>query len=232
MMLRAVPDGDEHDKDIALAIRYAVDNGAKVINMSFGKYFSPQKQWVDDAVAYAESKGVLLVAAAGNEGFLVDTLPHFPNPILVNKRKVGNWIMVGASGDPSNGGLVASFSNYGKNEVDVFSPGVNIYSTVPGGNTYGSLSGTSMASPVVAGVAALLMSYYPTLTAQQVKYVIEKSAVVPDKKASIAGSDKEVSLAEISRTGGIVNAAAAIKLAESMTKKPAPKIKVKSPKKS
>lgn len=219
MSIRAVPDGDEHDKDIALAIRYAVDNGAKVINMSFGKYFSPQKQWVDDAVKYAESKGVLLVAAAGNEAYLVDTMPHFPSPILLDNKKITNWIMVGASGDPSTGGIVAKFSNYGKKEVDVFAPGVNIYSTIPGGNTYGNASGTSMASPVTAGVAAFLMSYYPNLTAQQIKYVIEKSAVAPSIKANKpSGMDpdspaQEVSLSELSKTGGIINAYEAAKLA-------------------
>lgn len=218
MMIRAVPDGDEHDKDIALAIRYAVDNGAKVVNMSFGKYFSPQKQWVDDAVKYAESKGVLLVAAAGNEATLVDTMPHFPEPILLDGQKVTNWITVGASGDPSNGGLVANFSNYGKKEVDVFAPGVNIYSSIPGGNTYGNASGTSMASPVTAGVAAFLLEYFPTLTPQQVKQVIEKSSVAPSIKAEEPGSDREVSLSDLSKSGGLVNAYEAAKLADSLTK--------------
>lgn len=238
MMIRAVPDGDEHDKDIALAIRYAVDNGAKVINMSFGKYYSPQKQWVDDAVKYAESKGVLLVAAAGNEGFLVDTMPHYPSPILLDHKKVSNWIMVGASGDPTNGGLVASFSNFGKKEVDVFAPGVNIYSTVPGGNTYRNLSGTSMASPVTAGVAAFIMSYFPTLSAQQVKEVIEKSSVAPSVKATEPNSDKEVPLSELSKTGGVINAYEAVKLAARMTgqgETPQPvktKIKVKKAKRA
>ena len=238
MMVRAVPDGDEHDKDVALAIRYAVDNGAKVINMSFGKYYSPQKQWVDDAVKYAESKGVLLVAAAGNEGYLVDTMPHYPSPILEDDKKVSNWIMVGASGDPTNGGLVASFSNFGKKEVDVFAPGVNIYSTVPGGNTYRNLSGTSMASPVTAGVAAFIMSYYPTLSAQQVKEVIEKSAVAPSTKARQPDSDKEVSLSDLSKTGGLVNAYEAAKLAATITgqqEAPQPvktKIKVKKAKRA
>ncbi len=217
MMIRAVPDGDEHDKDIALAIRYAVDNGAKVINMSFGKYYSPQKQWVDDAVKYAENKGVLLVAAAGNEAYLVDTMPHYPSPILLDHKKVSNWIMVGASGDPTNGGLVASFSNFGKKEVDVFAPGVNIYSTVPGGNTYRNLSGTSMASPVTAGVAAFIMSYYPALSAQQVKEVIEKSAVAPSIKATEPNSDKEVPLSELCKTGGVINAYEAAKLAATVT---------------
>jgi subtilisin family serine protease len=237
MMIRAVPDGDEHDKDVALAIRYAVDNGAKVINMSFGKYYSPQKQWVDEAVKYAESKGVLLVAAAGNEAYLVDTMPHYPAPVLENKQKVNNWIMVGASGDPKNGGLVADFSNYGKKDVDVFAPGVGIYSTVPGGNTYGSSSGTSMASPVTAGVAAFIMSYYPELTAQQVKQVIEKSAVQNTTKVTRPGSEgTEVPFAELSRTGGLVNAYEAARLAATMTGKkaatpaPRPKMKVKKTK--
>lgn len=238
MMVRAVPDGDEHDKDIALAIRYAVDNGAKIINMSFGKYYSPRKQWVDDAVKYAESKGVLLVAAAGNEAFLVDTLPHFPEPILLNGQKVTNWITVGASGDPSNGGLVANFSNYGKKEVDVFAPGVNIYSSIPGGNTYGNASGTSMASPVTAGVAAFLMEYFPTLTAQQIKTAIEKSAVPVTEKGKIPGTDKEVSLSELCKSGGLVNVYAAAKLAESMagektsTQPVKTKIKVKKAKRA
>jgi subtilisin family serine protease len=149
MTLRAVPDGDEHDKDIALAIRYAVDNGAQVINMSFGKSFSPEKKWVDDAVRYAESKGVLLVHAAGNDAKNLDTTHNYPSPLFLDKKRPNNWITVGASGDPKAGGLTAGFSNYGKNEVDVFAPGVRIYSTVPGGNTYQNLQGTSMASPVV-----------------------------------------------------------------------------------
>src|SRR5690606_7192036 len=131
MMIRAVPDGDEHDKDIALAIRYAVDNGAKVVNMSFGKDFSPQKNWVDEAVKYAESKNVLLVHAAGNDGKNIDSTYNYPNANLKEtSERAKNWITVGASGDPNAGGLTASFSNYGKQEVDVFAPGVRIYSTI------------------------------------------------------------------------------------------------------
>ncbi|HLF45297.1 MAG TPA: S8 family peptidase, partial [Chitinophagaceae bacterium] len=188
MSIRAVPDGDEHDKDIALAIRYAVDNGAQVINMSFGKYFSPEKNWVDEAVQYAQDKGVLIVAAAGNESFNADSLIHFPSRVLNNGITVTNWIAVGASGDLSISqftregtkfsSLTAGFSNYGKTEVDVFAPGMRIYSTVPGGNTYGNADGTSMASPVVAGVAALIRSYYPDLTAEQVKDVLMSSTVM------------------------------------------------------
>jgi subtilisin family serine protease len=219
MTLRAVPDGDEHDKDIALAIRYAVDNGAKIINMSFGKGVSPEKEWVDEAVKYADSKGVLLVHAAGNDAKDIDTSWNFPTPVFkVDKKKASNWITVGASGDPSNGGKVASFSNYGKSEVDVFAPGVQIYSTIPGGTTYGNAQGTSMASPVVAGVAALLASYYPTLTPQQLKFIIEASAIVETESVFHPGTGKKLKLTEISRTGGILNAYEAVRLAEEFTK--------------
>lgn len=216
MSLRAVPDGDEHDKDIALAIRYAVDNGARVINMSFGKSFSPQKKWVDEAVKYAESKGVLLVHAAGNDAKNLDSSFNYPTPLLLDGTRPNNWITVGASGDPQAGGLTASFSNYGKKEVDVFAPGVKIYSTVPGGDTYQNLQGTSMASPVVAGLAAFIMEYYPNLSARQVKMVIEKSAKKPGEKVNNPGTDKESELEELSRTGGIINAYEAIKLASTL----------------
>lgn len=217
MMIRAVPDGDEHDKDIANAIRYATDNGAKVISMSFGKGFSPEKNWVDDAVKYAESKGVLLVHAAGNDAQNVDTTDNFPNPVYQNSTgRSANWITVGASGDPKNGGITANFSNYGKNEVDVFAPGVQIYATLPGGNTYGKLSGTSMACPVVAGTAALLMEYFPNLSAKQIKYVIEKSAVGPDIDVTNPGTGDKVKLSDISKTGGLLNAYQAVKLASTL----------------
>lgn len=216
MTLRAVPDGDEHDKDIALAIRYAVDNGAQVINMSFGKGFSPEKKWVDDAVKYAESKGVLLVHAAGNDAKNLDTTFNYPTPQLLDGSRPSNWLTVGASGDPKAGGLTASFSNYGKNEVDVFAPGVKIYSTVPGGNTYQNLQGTSMASPVVAGLAAFILQYYPTLSPAQVKMVIEKSAQSPGTTVKNPGNDEMVDLSELSRAGGIVNAYEAVKLAATL----------------
>jgi subtilisin family serine protease len=227
MSIRAVPDGDEHDKDIALAIRYAVDNGAQVINMSFGKSFSPEKKWVDDAVEYARSKSVLLVHAAGNDAKDVDTTWNFPSPVYQeNKKRATNWITVGASGDPSMdqispegvrySSLTAGFSNYGKEEVDVFAPGMKIYSTIPGGNTYGVAQGTSMASPVVAGLAALILEYYPTLSAEQVKYVIMRSSVVPGYEVTVPGTDKKVKLSEISKSGGVINAYEALKLASTL----------------
>ncbi len=226
MMIRAVPDGDEHDKDIALAIRYAVDNGAKVVNMSFGKSFSPHKDWVDDAVKYAESKGVLLVHAAGNDAKNVDSTDNFPNPeFKMDTGTADNWITVGASSDPLAEprfkSYTASFSNYGKKEVNVFAPGTKIYSSVPGGNTYGIAQGTSMASPVVAGVAAFILSYYPDLSAEQVKYVIEKSAIALPEKVKVPSSDEPdqaalVSLSDLSTSGGIINAYSAIKLASTL----------------
>ncbi len=236
MAVRAVPDGDEHDKDIANAIRYAVDNGAQIISMSFGKDFSPEKEWVDDAFRYAASKNVLIVHAAGNDSKNVDTTYNFPNPYYLNgKGRAENVITVGASGDLKNGGLTASFSNYGKKEVDVFAPGVNIYSTLPGGNNYGNLSGTSMACPVVAGTAALLLEYYPNLTAVQLKEAIEKSAVIPKEKVNNPETKQKVSLSDLSKTGGFLNAYEAMKYAGNMqqTKKSIkmPQTKIKTLKK-
>ncbi|HEX9508878.1 MAG TPA: S8 family peptidase [Puia sp.] len=222
MMIRAVPNGDEHDKDIALAIRYAVDNGARVINMSFGKNLSPEKKWVDSAVRYAESKGVLLIHAAGNDNADVDTTDNFPNPNFQHSTyTASNWITVGASSDPLADpdfkSYTAKFSNYGKHEVDVFAPGTRIYSTLPGGKNYGNLQGTSMAAPVVTGVAALILEYYPALTPQQVKYCIEKSAVAPPGKVKKPGTEDElVNLSDISKSGGIINAYEALKLASTL----------------
>ena len=233
MMIRAVPNGDEHDKDIALAIRYAVDNGARVINMSFGKNLSPEKTWVDSAVKYAESKGVLLIHAAGNDNADVDTADNYPNPnFRHNTYTASNWITVGASSDPlAEPGFksyTASFSNYGKDEVDVFAPGTRIYSTLPGGKNYGNLQGTSMAAPVVTGLAALILEYYPNLTPQQVKYCIEKSAVAPPAKVKKPGTEDElVNLSDISKTGGIINAYEAIKLASALNADPREKDKLK-----
>ena len=216
MAIRAVPDGDEHDKDIALAIRYAVDNGAQVISMSFGKDFSPEKKWVDEAIKYAAAKGVLLVHAAGNDSKDLDKEFNFPSTVFEDGVRATNVITVGASGDAKNGGLTARFSNYGKNEVDVFAPGVGIYSTLPGGDQYGNLNGTSMACPLVAGVAAVILQYYPTLTPQQVKMAIEKSSVAPKDMVNIPGSTTKVKLSELSRSGGIMNAEAAVKYASTL----------------
>lgn len=218
MPVKAVPDGDERDKDVALGIRYAVDNGAKIINMSFGKGYSPHKKWVDDAVRYAAKHDVLLIHAAGNDGTDNDSIPNYPNPFFLKKHKrAKNFMTVGAS-NPTNddGHLAASFSNFGKNEVDLFAPGVNIYSTVPG-NKYESLSGTSMAAPVVTGVAALLLEYYPDLSAEQLKWVLENSVTKLDSLRVIKpGSNVKVPFGSLSASGGIVNAYNALKLAATL----------------
>lgn len=227
MAIRAVPNGDEHDKDVALAIRYAVDNGAQIINMSFGKGFSPEKKWVDDAVKYAESKNVLLVQGAGNDNDNNDVVDNYPNRNYLTGGTATNYISVGASSDTSikqinNEGkeekdLVAYFSNYGKKEVDVFAPGYKIYSTQPD-SRYGFLNGTSFASPIVAGVAALTLSYYPQLTPQQLKTIILKSSQNPGVKVLKPGSeDDKVNLADLCQSGGIANAYEAIKLADALT---------------
>lgn len=215
MPVKVVPDGDERDKDVALGIRYAVDNGAQIINMSFGKGYSPHKDWVDDAVRYAEKHDVLLVHAAGNDGSDNDSVPSYPNPFLIRKhQRADNFITVGASGPTNdNGHLAASFSNYGKKEVDLFAPGVNIYSTVPG-NGYATMSGTSMATPVVTGVAALVLEYYPALSAKQLRWVLDNSVTKLDSvKVILPGGNKKVDFSTLSITGGVVNAYNALKLA-------------------
>jgi subtilisin family serine protease len=214
MVLRAVPDGDERDKDIANAIRYAADNGAQVINMSFGKAYSPQKEAVDAAVRYAESKGVLLVHASGNEGVNVDTSPSFPTRTFLAGGTAPNWIEVGASA-PSTDSLAADFSNYSQTRVDVFAPGVSIWSTVTRGG-YERLQGTSMASPVVTGVAALLLAYYPSLTPAQVKDIIMQSSTkFPNQSVVRPGEGGgNVPFAQLSVSGGVVNVYNALRLAE------------------
>ncbi len=222
MIVRCVPGGDERDKDVANAIRYAVDNGAKIINMSFGKSYSPNKDVVDEAVRYAESKGVLLVHAAGNDSKNIDKADNFPNKKYLDGKSCSTWLEVGASGS-SKESLVAPFSNFGKKNVDVFAPGVEVYSTMTG-DSYKKESGTSMAAPVTAGVAAALWSYYPNLTAQQVKEIIMKSAVPYKKvKVTLPGSEteekpegKKVAFGSLSKTGAVVNLYQAMLMAEKM----------------
>lgn len=221
MSIRAVPNGDEYDKDIARGIRYAVDNGAKVINGSFGKSFSPNAQWVYDAIAYAAEKDVLFVHAAGNDGADLDdpSNPNFPNDQINNGPEMSdNVITVGAL-DPNYGSeLLASYSNYGKINVDIFAPGTDIYSTFPN-NEYEYSPGTSMAAPAVAGVAALLFSQYPDLSAAQVKAIILRSGI-PVKTKVILGGDtaKSANLQEISTSGKIANAYNALIMAEQVSK--------------
>lgn len=212
MAVRLVPNGDERDKDVANGIRYAVDNGAKVINMSFGKGYVYNKETVDEAIKYAESKDVLLVHAAGNDASDNDIVKNYPMKYFTDSLdavlgEANNWITVGATAWQANSDLLAEFSNYGYRSVDVFAPGVKINSTMPGSN-YKEQQGTSMAAPVVAGLAGLLRSYYPELSAEQVKEIIIKSVTKVDQKVKIKkdGSTKRVYLDEISVGGGIVNA--------------------------
>jgi cell wall-associated protease len=221
MGIRILADGDERDKDVANAIIYAVDNGASVINMSFGKGHAWDKKAVDKAVRYAEKNDVLLVHAAGNDGKDNDSTENYPNDSYMKKRflrknkvkYVKNWIEVGASSYEKGEKIAAPFSNYGAEKVDVFAPGMQIYSTTPDG-TYQNQQGTSMASPVVAGVAAVLRSYYPTLTAEQVKDIIMKSAVPVSGEILKPGTDDEkVPFKSLGQSGGLINAYQALQMA-------------------
>ena len=223
MPVRTVPDGDEYDKDVALALRYAIDNGAKVINTSFGKEFSPHKEWVYDALKYAAEKDVLIVNAAGNDTKNIDTQLTFPDDNIDGKEFTDTMITIGALNYEYNENLVASFSNYGKNNVDLFSPGVQIYATVPE-NKYKFLDGTSMAAPEVAGVAALIRAYFPTLKAREVKQILMESGLVPTVKEVLVGGRgeeqeaKHMLFSELSKSGKIVNAYNAIILAAKRSK--------------
>lgn len=267
MAIRVVPEGDERDKDVANGIRYAVENGARVINMSFGKGFNWDKKVVDEAVKFAESKGVLLVHAAGNDNSNNDVEDNFPNKYFETAESIAyakshkpkpvvpfrqpdnrmanpggefnripkpapldtakfqlahasNWIEVGASAYRDNDDLKASFSNYGKYTVDVFAPGFMINSTVPG-SKYEEFDGTSMASPVVAGIAATILSYYPHLTPAQVREIIIKSAVKVTRKVKYENEKGEKSralLSDLSVSGGVANLYNALKLAETYKK--------------
>lgn len=206
MAVRVVPNGDERDKDVANGIRYAVDNGAKVINMSFGKAYSPFKsETVDAAIKYAEEKGVLLVHAAGNSNQNNDTEHNYPTRKMADGSEATNWLEIGASSFEKGASLPASFSNYGKHSVDIFAPGVDILSSVPD-NKYDTYSGTSMASPAAAGVATLLLSYDPTMDAEAVRsLMIETSRRFPKLMVNLPGTQNKVRFSDLSIYGSIAD---------------------------
>jgi cell wall-associated protease len=211
MVVRVVPDGDERDKDVANGIRYAVDNGAKVINMSFGKGFSYNKKTVDEAVKYAQKHDVLLVHAAGNDHQDNDSTDNFPNRRYEGTHKeCATWLEVGASDIKGKPG---SFSNYGKKNVDLFAPGVKVYSSIPD-TGYAYFNGTSMASPCAAGVATIIREYFPKLSAKQVKKILMESVTPINVKVAEPGhADKYVAFTDLCISGGIINAYKAVQLA-------------------
>ncbi len=211
MCLRSTPRGDERDKDVALSIYYAVDNGADIINMSFGKQFSPQKKFVDEAVKYAEEKGVLIVHGSGNSGKNIDINESFPSDRFLDGSEPANWINVGASSPKLDLEVAAIFSNYGKGHVDIFAPGVDIIST-DSSNTYSMHDGTSLSAPVVSGISALILSYYPQLEPKELieilmassfKFTKPKKVLIP---TSSSEKRKKVKFTELSKSGGIANA--------------------------
>jgi len=215
MALRTTPGGDERDKDVALAIIYAVDNGAHIINMSFGKEFSPEKEFVDEAIRYAEKHNVLLVSSAGNSKKNIDKELSYPTNILNDNTRATNWLSVGASNMYADANLVAWFSNYGKENVNIFAPGVDIVSLAPD-NTYTKANGTSFSGPVVSGIAALIWSYYPELTPQELISLIVDSAykLEADFRVRIPGLTKSTKFTELSISGGIINVYNAFELAK------------------
>ncbi len=220
MILRTVPNGDERDKDVANAIRYAAENGAHVINMSFGKGYSPEKWYVDAAIKFADSLGVLMVHGAGNDAENNDSTANFPNNTFEDGSVAVHYLEVGASSWEDGDAITAVFSNYGKTEVDIFAPGVQIYSTMPE-NAYKAQDGTSMASPVVSGIAALIMSYYPDLSTVQIKNILLETATKPSNLMVLKPGSSEqipnVLFSDLSVSGGIINAYEALKRAEEIS---------------
>lgn len=218
MAVRMVPNGDEYDKDVALAIRYAVDNGAKIINTSFGKYFSSNSDWVRDAIAYAAKNDVLIVNAAGNENTNLDIKPVYPNDQVMTGAEISDtFLTVGAIKNKYGSQIIAGYSNYGQTNVDVFAPGSDIYSTFPE-NEYKSIGGTSMAAPGVAGVAALVWSQYPKLTAAQVKKIIMQSGLAINREVVVDQKSDAMPFSKASKTGKIVNAYNALILADKVSR--------------
>ncbi|WP_136482721.1 S8 family peptidase [Cognatitamlana onchidii] len=217
MSVRTVPNGDEYDKDVALAIRYAVDNGAKIINGSFGKSYSPHSDWVREAITYAAEKDVLFVHAAGNDSANIDIEPNFPDDNIDGEEISDTYIRVGALAPKYGSNMVASFSNYGKQNVDVFAPGASVYSTTPE-SEYDTKGGTSMAAPAVAGVAALIRSYYPNLTAAQVKQIIMDSGLAIKRQVIVGGDSEDVRpFADLSKSSKMVNAYNALIMAAKLS---------------
>ena len=217
MAVRNTPNGDEYDKDVALGVYYAVDNGARVINMSFGKGFSPHSKWVRDAIVYAAENDVLIVAAAGNDSANTDKVNYYPNDQLgIGEEVSNNFIKVGATGPKYGSSILAGYSNYGKSSVDVFAPGSEIYSTYPN-QKYEYAQGTSMASPLVAGVAALILSQYPKLTASQAKQILMTSGVTINKKVTLQNGET-VPFTSLSKSGKVINAYNALIMASKMSK--------------
>jgi subtilisin family serine protease len=215
MAVRVVPNGDERDKDVANGIRYAVDNGARIINMSFGKAYSPYKRVVDDAIRYAEAKGVLLVHAAGNDSKNNDLVPSFPTKVSrADGSEANNWLEICATSYKKGSALPAGFTNYGKKTVDFCAPGVDILSTTPD-NNYMLASGTSMATPTTAGVAALVLSYNPGLEAEGLKALLhDTSRRYPQLMVNTPGSVNPILFGKLSLSGSIVDAFEAIKSAK------------------
>ncbi|MBN2486958.1 MAG: S8 family peptidase [Bacteroidales bacterium] len=223
MAIRTVPDGDEWDKDVAKAIQYAIDNGAEIINMSFGKSFSPQKEFVDNIIKMADEKNVLLVHAAGNDSENIDEEPSFPNQYSSDSTLLAtNWITVGSTAKTKKKKtFVSSYSNYGKNRVDIFAPGENIITCSPG-SKYDMASGTSFSAPMVTGAAALIKSYYPELTAEDIKIILLKTAAQTDKKVLLPGTGGKnkqfVKFSSLSATGGTLDVYNALIMAEEQSK--------------
>jgi subtilisin family serine protease len=222
MSLAISSNGEEHDKDIALAIKYAVDNGAKVINMSFGKEFSMHKEWVFEAFEYAEKKDVIIISSAGNSAFnLEENNNYYPNDNINNGTEVSNnFLLVGSISKNIDSSFLSYYSNYGVSDVDIFAPGQEIYTIIPN-NEYKLDSGTSIAASITSGVAALIYSYYPNLKASEVKQILMDSGLEFNIEVTTPieeNKEKTTPFNQLSKSGKVLNAYNALIMADSISK--------------
>lgn len=210
----APPTGDERDELLAKAIRYAVDNGASVINISVAKKLSAHRDLVDAALLHALKKDVLVINCAGNDSNDNDVTPYYPvGPVSLSGNVIGdNFIEVGNSSPEWNEKLPFYSSNYGHSSVDLFAPGVQIRTATPG-QQYATISGTSLSAPLVARVAALIRSHFPNLTACSVKAILMKSVRKPVFMVLKPGTAQLVAMSDLCSSGGILDAEAAVRLA-------------------
>ncbi|WP_394757901.1 S8 family serine peptidase, partial [Flavobacterium sp.] len=223
MAIKTTPNGgSENDKDVALGIRYAVDNGAKIINMSFGKTSCLHPEWIKEAILYAETHDVIVIAGAGNNSWDNDINTFYPIDYdeQTGKEYCSNFIKVGGTTLDGNKYFLLPSTNYGNKTVDIFAPGYFLKTTDPNVG-YSYRDGTSMASPIVSGVAALVRSYYPKLTASQVKQIILESGVAYDLNVQVPGEKDGVlkPFREMSKSGKVVNAYNALLMAAEFSKK-------------
>ncbi|MBG7630454.1 MAG: S8 family serine peptidase [Bacteroidetes bacterium] len=210
--------GAETDKDLALSIKYAVENGAQVINISANRTYELHNEWVQQALLYAEEQNVLVVKGAGNSETDIDKIITYPNK-NTKDHVLNNFIVVGATGMELNSNFKPVWANYGRKTVDFYAPGESILTTTPF-DSYKVDSGSSLSTAITSGVAALLLSYYPDLKVSEIRQILMESATRYDLDIELDyDSNTTVPFSKLSNSGGVLNAFNAFVLAEKISHK-------------